>query len=190
MNGVSNDRRFECLPSNLFRLISKATSKFRITGSLWGDYPPLAGEFPSQRASNAKKSFHVMTSSLCKRCWLCLCHRWQIRRASSCRAHTRLAPSQWETPLQSNVVSHGLGADLESSLLMPMFIWLYNQFIIQYIARAVICREGAYIPGIHSATPWQFIINWCTIYANMASDYLHFQEVKCKRGPNRKLHFA
>ena len=32
------------------------------------------------------------------------------------RADSRLAPSQWETSLQSNVVSHWLGAKLESSL--------------------------------------------------------------------------
>ena len=33
-----------------------------------------------------------------------------------CRADSRLAPSQWETSLQSNAVSHWLGANLESAL--------------------------------------------------------------------------
>ena len=37
--------------------------------------------------------------------------------AHSNRADSRLAPSQWETPLQSNAVSHWLGANLESTLL-------------------------------------------------------------------------
>ena len=32
------------------------------------------------------------------------------------RAHSRLVPSQWETSLQSNAVSHWLGANLESAL--------------------------------------------------------------------------
>ena len=32
------------------------------------------------------------------------------------RADSRLAPSQWETPLQSNAISHGLGTNLESAL--------------------------------------------------------------------------
>ena len=32
------------------------------------------------------------------------------------RADTRFAPSQWETSLQSNAVSHWLGANLESAL--------------------------------------------------------------------------
>ena len=36
------------------------------------------------------------------------------------RADCRLAPSQWETSLQSNAVSHWLGTNLESAL--PMFI--------------------------------------------------------------------
>ena len=39
------------------------------------------------------------------------------------RADSRLAPSQWETSLQSNAVSHWLGANLESALryiLPPM----------------------------------------------------------------------
>ena len=34
------------------------------------------------------------------------------------RADSRLAPSQWETSLQSNAVSHWLGANLESALLV------------------------------------------------------------------------
>ena len=33
------------------------------------------------------------------------------------RADSRLAPSQWETSLQSNAVSHWLGANLESALI-------------------------------------------------------------------------
>ena len=33
------------------------------------------------------------------------------------RADSRLPPSQWETSLQSNAVSHWLGANLESALL-------------------------------------------------------------------------
>ena len=34
----------------------------------------------------------------------------------TCRADSRLAPSQWKTSLQSNTVSHWLGANLESVL--------------------------------------------------------------------------
>ena len=35
------------------------------------------------------------------------------------RADSRFAPSQWETSLQSNAVSHWLGANLESALQFP-----------------------------------------------------------------------
>ena len=35
------------------------------------------------------------------------------------RADSRLAPSQWETSLQSNAVSHWLGTNLESALRYP-----------------------------------------------------------------------
>ena len=34
----------------------------------------------------------------------------------NCRADSRFAPSQWETSLQSNAISHCLGANLESAL--------------------------------------------------------------------------
>ena len=37
------------------------------------------------------------------------------------RADSRLAPSQWETSLQSNPVSHWLGTNLESALIL--YIW-------------------------------------------------------------------
>ena len=36
-----------------------------------------------------------------------------------CRADSRFAPSQWETSLQSNAVSHWLGTNPESALAMP-----------------------------------------------------------------------
>ena len=37
-------------------------------------------------------------------------------RTGSIRADSRLAPSQWDTSLQSNAISHWLGANLESAL--------------------------------------------------------------------------
>ena len=42
--------------------------------------------------------------------WKCFQHYCPVR------ADSRLAPSQWETSLQSNAVSHWLGANLESAL--------------------------------------------------------------------------
>ena len=41
------------------------------------------------------------------------------------RIDSRLAPSQWETSLQSNTVSHWLGANLESALVLmdEIHVW-------------------------------------------------------------------
>ena len=50
---VSNHQPHDCLLSRLFRRRSKKRSKLRVTGLYEGN-SPVAGEFPSQRASNAK----------------------------------------------------------------------------------------------------------------------------------------
>ena len=46
-------------------------------------------------------------------CMLCTNTSWNVNS----RADSGLASSQWETSLQSNAVSHWLGANLETSLL-------------------------------------------------------------------------
>ena len=45
------------------------------------------------------------------------------------RADSRLVPSQWETSLQSNAVSHWLGTNLESTLKPSAFSYVVNAFI-------------------------------------------------------------
>ena len=52
-DGVSNHRRLYCLPNRLFSRRSNKTSKLRVTGLCVGNLP-VTGEFPVQRASNAK----------------------------------------------------------------------------------------------------------------------------------------
>ena len=52
-DGVSNRQPHDCLLSRLFRLISKKTSKLRVTG-LCARNSPVTGEFPAQRAGNAE----------------------------------------------------------------------------------------------------------------------------------------
>ena len=49
---VLNHRRLDCLFNRLFKCRSKKISKLRVTGHCEGN-SPLAGEFTSQRASNA-----------------------------------------------------------------------------------------------------------------------------------------
>ena len=51
--GVSNHQRLHCLLKCLFRRRSLKTSKFRVTGLCEGN-SPVAGEFPTQRASKAE----------------------------------------------------------------------------------------------------------------------------------------
>ena len=41
--------------------------------------------------------------------------------AQLCKAYSRLVPSQWEMSLQSNAVSHWLGANLESALTVCLY---------------------------------------------------------------------
>ena len=77
----------------------------------------VTGGFPAQRASNTENislSWHYYELDMtavwsfklnCPELW------W-----APCRADSRLVPSQWETSLQSNAVSHWLGANLESVL--------------------------------------------------------------------------
>ena len=52
-NGVSNNRRLDCLLNRLFSPRLKKTSKPRVTG-LREVNSPVTGEFPAQRASNAE----------------------------------------------------------------------------------------------------------------------------------------
>ena len=61
-DSVSNQQPNDCLLNRLFGRRSKKTSKLRVTGLCAGN-PPGTGEFPAQRASNAEKCFHLMTSS-------------------------------------------------------------------------------------------------------------------------------
>ena len=53
-DGVSNHQPHECLLNHLFRCRSNKTSKLRVTGLCAGNSPPVTGEFPAQRASNAE----------------------------------------------------------------------------------------------------------------------------------------
>ena len=55
-DGVSNHRCLDCLLSRLFGRRSKKSSQLRTTGLCEGN-SPMTGEFPAQRASNAKNVF-------------------------------------------------------------------------------------------------------------------------------------
>ena len=61
-DGVSNHQPHDCLLNRLFRRKSKKASKLRVTGICAGT-SPVTDYFPALTASNAEKSFHLMTSS-------------------------------------------------------------------------------------------------------------------------------
>ena len=67
-DGVSNHQPHDCLLNRLFNHRSKETSKLRVAGLCEGN-SLVTGEFPVQRASNAKKMFPfdgVIMSSDCE----------------------------------------------------------------------------------------------------------------------------
>ena len=72
----------------------------------------------------------------------------------SSRADSRLAPSQWETSLQSNAVSHWLGTSLESVLFLSS---LLNQCNSCEDRTIVIVSSFWY--WIYTPTWWQC---WCS----------------------------
>ena len=66
----------------------------------------------------------VMHSGKCEMCllWRGIAHNMvKVKCRSFFKAESRLAPSQWETSLQSNAVSQWLGTNVESALFLN--IW-------------------------------------------------------------------
>ena len=70
-------------------------------------------------------------------CWDNGWYRWKY--GDGYRVDSRLAPSQWETLLQCNGVSHWLGANLESALWLSWLLhagssssWIVKLFIMSY----------------------------------------------------------
>ena len=55
-DAVSNHRRLNCLLNRLFRRRAKKASKLHVTGICEGT-SPVAGEFPTQRASNEQNVY-------------------------------------------------------------------------------------------------------------------------------------
>ena len=82
-DSILNHCHQKCLLNRLLRRRSKKTSKLLVTGLCEGN-SPVTGEFPTQRASNAKKGFHLMMSS-----WTLesdLLHNTSIYMVDSCSA--------------------------------------------------------------------------------------------------------
>ena len=61
-DGVSNDRRLDCLLKRLFRRRSRKTSKFHVIGYCEGN-PPMTGGSPHKGSVTRTNVFHLMMSS-------------------------------------------------------------------------------------------------------------------------------
>ena len=105
------------------------------------------------------------------------------------RADSRLAPSQWETSLQSNAVSHWLGANLESALfcLLRYFSLLYEAEWTQLVSHTFPFMKRCYSTSmvrVWSVWPmktghkgwWCYLENvgkWCTVRRNKVDSFIH-----------------
>ena len=87
--------------NSLFMMITKKKPKLRIT---------FVCRIHCQKD---RKRFHVMTLFFLEY-WLC--YYRPLITSVLYRGDSRFAPSQWETSLQSNAVSHWLGTNTESAL--------------------------------------------------------------------------
>ena len=121
---VSDHQPHDCLLNRLFRLRSKKTSRFRVTGLCAGNSPGT-GEFPAQMASNAENvsiwwRHHVMQ---CDFLFTPICYH-SIKNLSIYPlsllvsvSHTNvladLHPANERRRYFCNDVSHWLGANLE-----------------------------------------------------------------------------
>ena len=79
----------------------------------------------------------------------CHCVRYYLLTHIHYRADAKFAPSQWETSLQSNAVSHWLGANLESALhcyCWPEFCWVNAEGNVSQDPGRKITRDNIYHP--------------------------------------------
>ena len=75
-----------------------------------------------------------------------------------CRADSRFAPSQWETALLCNDVSHWLGLSLESALYMWKHLWcpagIWKSARLSYLTASCICERSF---NVHITHPYDTI---------------------------------
>ena len=100
------------------------------------------------------------------------------------KSDSRLAPSQWETSLQSNAVSYWLGANLESALIINtpwgVFYECKPWFIFWLGHCSTVCNIGSYngtplympldntCELIKRVTPYMVSWTWDTVVSEMA----------------------
>ena len=124
------------------RTAAELKSDFKLTGELWGVYCEDFGEdwpwyngptlYPDGRHSTLTSKFFLQHPGVPGKIQAVVpnCHApgrlIGMLQCVSHRADSRLAPSQWETSLQSNAVSHWLGINLESALMIQMLCYSFH----------------------------------------------------------------
>ena len=118
-DGILNHRRLDSVLTRLCRRSSKETSKLRVTGHC-EENSLMTGEFPAQRASNAENIYMWWRHNACSNFSLYSRPKTIIIPGIMILVHTLFwfvvvrytgvvyAPSQWETTLHCNVISHWL----------------------------------------------------------------------------------
>ena len=81
------------------------------------------------------------------------------------RADSGLAPSQWETPLQSNTVSHWLGANLESAL--KVYVRLHINHWLLYQPGGYSYHHMAYLVSSSARHPMNMVCGLLIIIRKM-----------------------
>ena len=94
------------------------------------------------------------------------------------RADSRFAPSQWETLLQSNRVSHWLGANLESVPILPMkythgFV-VYNFVVPCFLVLVNLLDTLTHLPWTKWPPIWQTTFSVAISWMKMIEFWLKF----------------
>ena len=133
---------------------------------------PCYKEFPLNWYFFSISTCEGSINSILFKVWWCMLIGWLMGVKSNLtalqfRADSRLAPSQWETLLQCNTVSHWLGANLESTLYLIMTapLWGAVQERRNSIANALELRLSCTDPSIWALLVWNMaqlgiIIDW------------------------------
>ena len=107
---------------------------------------------------------------------------WPSACAMQCRADSRFAPSQWETALLCNAVSHWLGASLESALTLhcgtqkaqvkrkpkPMVLHRVHLYLLKWSGAG---RKFILLPRCHISDISSQISTNSAVYSTACSDW-------------------
>ena len=88
-------------------------------------------------------------------------------------ADSRFAPSQWETSLQSNAISHWLCANLESALTIYTYIWVLDRYVWPLPMWKILYQNRKSHPLISTMGFPIFILNQPQIHNDLGENCCH-----------------